>query len=120
MQYYLRDYNNQDIYDVPVDSVWVMTNNLHEASEYVCSLHALPGEDIHMQQFEKGYYELFVQVGECIVSMPFHTSSNRENGIEDVQIKDIAPSATKILRNGRIYILRYDKTYTITGQETLL
>ena len=97
-----------------------MTNNLHEASEYVCSLHALPGEDILMQQFEKGYYELFVQVGECIVSMPFHTSSNRENGIEEVQIKDIAPSATKILRNGRIYILRYDKTYTITGQETLL
>lgn len=120
MQYYLRDYNNQDMYDVPVDSVWVMTNNLNEASEYVCSLHALPGEDIHMQQFEKGYYELFVQIGECIVSMPFHTSSNRENGIEDVQIKDIAPSATKILRNGRIYILRYDKTYTITGQETLL
>ena len=43
------------------------------------------------------------------------TTTGDAQGIEDVQ-SDQVP-CTKVLRNGQIFILRGDKTYTVTGQE---
>ena len=43
------------------------------------------------------------------------------NSPQQFQNLDCAlPSATKILRDGQIYILRGDKTYTLQGQEKVL
>ena len=38
-------------------------------------------------------------------------------GTQDIEVVSIKDSATKILHNGQIYILRGDRTYTLTGQE---
>lgn len=38
-------------------------------------------------------------------------------GTQDIEVVSIKDSATKILHNGQILILRGDKTYTLTGQE---
>ena len=40
-----------------------------------------------------------------------------ESHHEDIPTTPIAPCANKILHNGQIYIIRGDKTYTVTGQE---
>ena len=44
-----------------------------------------------------------------------YTATPKTEGNEDVSIDQ--SSATKILRNGQIFILRGDKIYTLTGQE---
>ena len=43
------------------------------------------------------------------------TTTGDEQGIEDVLSDQV--QNTKILRNGQIFILRGDKTYTLQGQE---
>ena len=40
--------------------------------------------------------------------------------IEEIASQQETQSATKILRNGQIYILRDEKTYTVTGQEIIV
>ena len=47
-------------------------------------------------------------------TVSFSTTGD-EQGIEDVLSDQV--QNTKILRNGQIFILRGDKTYTLTGQE---
>lgn len=44
-----------------------------------------------------------------------YQSEPKSQGIEDIQGDDV--QCTKVLRDGTIYILRGDKTYTLTGQE---
>lgn len=115
LRYYLRDYDNQDIINIHVDSVWITTYDYQAPPEYVCSVQGQPTEAIDISALKNGYYELYVQTGECVVSMPFHTYQNT-NGISDIQ-EDKQPSATKILHEGQILIGRKGRIYTLTGQE---
>jgi hypothetical protein len=46
------------------------------------------------------------------------TTTGDAQGIEDVQGNNV--QCTKIVHNGQIYLLRGDKTYTLTGQETIV
>ena len=117
LRYYLRDYGNQDIQNMPVDSAWISTWGIDVTPEYVCSVDAQPGEAINILPLKNGYYELSVQVGECIVSMPFQAYKSQSEGIEGVLE---AQPAMKVLREGKIVIVRGGKTYTLTGQGTLL
>lgn len=45
------------------------------------------------------------------------TGTFTTNGLEAIDDINAATPATKIIRDGQIYILRGDKTYTLTGQE---
>ena len=47
-----------------------------------------------------------------------YTATPRSQGIEDVQGDNV--QCTKILRNGQVFILRGDKTYTLQGQEIIV
>ena len=119
LRYYLRDYDNQDIQGMQVDSAWISTWEIDETPEYVCAVDAQPGEAINILPLENGFYKLSVQVGECIVSMPFQAHKGSWEDIEEVQ-DEKQPSAVKVLREGEIVIVRGSKTYTLTGQETQL
>ncbi len=46
------------------------------------------------------------------------TTTGDAQGIEDVQGNNV--QCTKIVHNGQIYLLRGDKNYTLTGQETIM
>ena len=46
------------------------------------------------------------------------TTTGVAQGIEDVLSDQV--QFTKVMRNGQIFILRGDKTYTLTGQETIM
>ena len=48
-------------------------------------------------------------------TISFNTSGDVPQGIEDVQGNNV--QCTKVVRNGQIFILRGDKTYTLQGQE---
>ena len=46
------------------------------------------------------------------------TATPKGQGIDDVQSDPT--QCTKVIRNGQVFILRGDKTYTLTGQETIM
>ena len=45
-------------------------------------------------------------------------STQKSQGLDEVQSDDV--QCTKVLINGQIFILRGDKVYTLTGQETIV
>lgn len=51
-------------------------------------------------------------------TISFTTTGEAPLGIEDVLSNQV--QCTKVMRNGQIFILRGDKTYTLTGQETIM
>jgi hypothetical protein len=51
-------------------------------------------------------------------TISFTTSGDVPQGIEDVLSDQV--QCTKVMRNGQVFILRGDKTYTFTGQETIM
>ena len=56
--------------------------------------------------------------GNVLLKQSVDFSTGDEQGIEDVQGDDV--QCTKILRDGQIFILRGDKTYTLQGQEIIV
>ena len=46
------------------------------------------------------------------------TATPKGQGIDDVQSDPT--QCTKVIRNGQVFVLRGDKTYTLTGQETIM
>ena len=56
--------------------------------------------------------------GNVLLKQSVDFSTGEEQGIEDVQSDQV--QCTKVIRNGQIFILRGDKTYTLTGQETIM
>jgi len=53
--------------------------------------------------------------GNVLLKQSVDFSTGVAQGIEDVQGNNV--QCTKVVRNGQIFILRGDKTYTVTGQE---
>ena len=63
-------------------------------------------------------YALNSTSGKAITVSVVNCPTGEEQGIEDVLSDQV--QCTKVVRNGQIYILRGDKTYTLTGQETIM
>ena len=56
--------------------------------------------------------------GNVLLKQSVDFSTGEEQGIEDVPSDQV--QSTKVIKNGQIFILRGDKTYTLTGQETIM
>jgi len=63
-------------------------------------------------------YALNSTSGKAITVSVVNCPTGESQGIEDVLSDQV--QCTKVVRNGQIYILRGDKTYTLTGQETIM
>ena len=51
-------------------------------------------------------------------TISFTTSGEAPQGIDQVSSDQV--QSTKVIKNGQIFIIRGDKTYTLTGQETIM
>lgn len=108
--YYI--FNTQEYLGPAADSVWIE----NESRETVMVVHALQGENVDISSLEKGYHLCLIQLGECIGGRVFYKRNNPpQTSIDNVPIS--SSSATKILRNGQLYIERDGKMYTIQGIE---
>ena len=107
--YYI--FNSQEYLGPAADSVWIENEN----QENVMVVHALQGEKVDISSLKRGYYVFMVQLGECIGGRVFFKRKDpQQTALDDIP----APSsATKILRNGQLYIERDGKMYTIQGIE---
>jgi len=107
--YYIS--GTQEYIGPAADSVWIENEN----GETVMVVHALPGQKVDISSLKKGYYVFKIQIEECIMGRVFYKRNDPPlTALDDIP----APSsATKILRDGQLYILREGKTYTVTGQE---
>ena len=56
--------------------------------------------------------------GNVLLKQSVDFSTGVAQGIEDVLSDQV--QCTKVMRNGQVFILRGDKTYTLTGQETIM
>ena len=103
--------NNGTIVAPHVDSVWITKG---EARSIVATCHAQSGEPVYdVSSLERDYYILWVQIGECILARLFiarGVSSDISSAKENI-------SASKILRDGQLFIIRDGVTYTATGQK---
>lgn len=114
--YYMSD--NPDANLPPADSIWIEGfGGPYGSGTFIRVVHALEGEDIDISDLEVGYYILNIQLGECIAGKLFFGHRRPEEAIEDPAVM---PSATKILRDGQLFIRRGEKEWTITGQEVRL
>ncbi len=82
--------------------------------EYVGATPERP-EDEQNTYFFNGWSPAIVAATADATYTATYQSEPKSQGIEDVQGEDV--QCTKVLRDGQIYILRGDKTYTVTGQE---
>ena len=107
--------NNGTIEPPHADSVWIMWHT-EDTISVVYTGHAQSGEFIDISSFERGFYGLHVLIGECKMAQSFIFRGRGQTttiGQEPV----VTNTASKILRNGQILILRSDKTYTLQGQQ---
>ena len=105
--------NNGTITPPHADSVWITTGEDYTTA--VLTSHAQSGEPISVSSLEgRRYYLIWVQIGECVKVCQF-VLRKQNSDIEEC----VAPNTPirKILRDGLIYILRGEKTYTLQGQE---
>ena len=86
----------------------------NEMPEYVGATPERP-EDEQNTYFFNGWSPAIVAATADATYTATYQSEPKSQGIEDVQGEDV--QCTKVLRDGQIYILRGDKTYTVTGQE---
>ena len=107
--------NNGTLEPPHADSVWI-TFHTEDTTSVVYTGHAQSGEFIDISSFERGFYGLHVLIGECKMAQSFIFRGRGQTttlGQEPV----VTNTASKILRNGQILILRGDKTYTLQGQQ---
>jgi hypothetical protein len=56
--------------------------------------------------------------GNVLLKQSVDFSTGESQGVEEVLSDQV--QCTKVIRNGQIFILRGDKTYTLQGQETIM
>lgn len=105
--------NTDQFENFHVDSVWV--SSLYEPDVPLLVSDAQPEEDIVLSTLDQGEYLFSIQIGECVKRVQFYKHAQAEH--ESINTPDTPSYATKILRDGNLYILRGEKTFTITGAE---
>ena len=85
-----------------------------EMPQYTGSTPARPDDEEYTYTFS-GWTPTIVAATEDATYTANYTATPKSQGINDVQGDNV--QCTKILRNGQVFILRGDKTYTLTGQE---
>ena len=74
------------------------------------------GDGIDIAFLPRGYYLLFIQMGDCVQGRLFIARGTYPSDV-GVVLEEQTHSVAKILCGGQIYILRGDKTYTMQGME---
>lgn len=97
-----------------VDSAWI--TKATDTTIVLRTYYVQSGEWMDISYLERGPYFLWVQTGECTKTCRFYSRGIIANNQNTNDFKNITP--LKILRNGQIYILHSDKTYTLQGTET--
>ena len=108
------DLSNNGTTEPPhVDSVWIT-----DANDSIIQVYydVQSGDGIDISFLPRGYYLLFIQMGDCVQGRLFIARGAYPSDI-DIVSDERTHSATKILRNGQIFILRGDGVYTLQGQE---
>ena len=100
--------------------------DIDASNYYLNALGAVQGTQANVNQLADGTTatalqagraeEIWVQVGEMPMLKLF-ASADPGPGTNIEEVGYGSPVTEKVLRNGQIYILRGDKTYTLTGQE---
>ena len=108
------DLSNNGTTEPPhVDSVWITDTNDSIMQVYY---DVQSGDEMDIAFLPTGNYFLFIQMGDCVQGRLFIARGYHPSDI-DIVSDERTHSATKILRNGQIFILRGDGVYTLQGQE---
>ena len=111
--YVYYDLSNNGTIEAPhVDSVWITRGE--DQSTVKATSYAQSGEPVYdISTLNGGHYILWIKIEECVLGRLFivrGVSSDISTAKENI-------SASKILRDHQLFILRDDKTYTVTGQK---
>ena len=108
------DLSNNGTTEPPhVDSVWITDTNDSIIQVYY---DVQSGDGIDIAFLPRGYYLLFIQMGDCVQGRLFIARGAYPSDIGVAQ-DERTHSATKILRNGQIFIIRGENVYTMQGQQ---
>lgn len=103
------DLSNNGYIDPPfVDSIWITDR---DTTNYLLVSHAQSMEAIDISMLARGYYLLWVRVGECLYGARFGKQTYAE-ALDDIPAE--APTR-KILREGQLLIQHNEKTYNAEG-----
>lgn len=103
------DLSNTGYIDPPfVDSIWITDR---DTTNYLLVSHAQSMEAIDISMLARGYYLLWVRVGDCLYGARFGKQTYAE-ALDDILAE--AP-ARKILREGQLLIQHNEKTYNAEG-----
>ena len=108
------DLSNNGTTEPPhVDSVWIT-----DANDSIIQVYydVQSGDGIDIAFLPRGYYLLFIQMGDCVQGRLFIARGTYPSDV-GVVLEEQTHSVAKILCGGQIYILRGDKTYTMQGME---
>jgi len=98
--------------DFHVDSIWLTTSK--ERDSVVLVSYAQPGEPIDVSMLNQNDYTIYIQIGDCVKIGRFYKWGDAVEALS--QPTSNTPSATKILRDGKVMIERGGKTFNAIGQ----
>ena len=98
------------------DGATLQSSQVEEGTlpEYTGATPIRPDDEQYTYVFDGWTPAIVVATADATYTATYQ-SEPKSQGIEDIQGDDV--QCTKVLRDGTIYILRGDKTYTLTGQE---
>ena len=94
-----------------VDSAWI-TNA--DTSQIVMVVHEQPREEVNISLLDRGYYLLHAQISDCSYTKMF-IKRGKGDAQDLMNTPPASPSATKILRDGQMFILLDNKIYNALG-----
>ena len=108
------DLSNNGTTEPPhVDSVWIT-----DANDSIIQVYydVQSGDGIDIAFLPRGYYLLFIQMGDCVQGRLFIARGSHPSDIGVAQ-DERTRFVTKVLRNGQIFIIRGENVYTMQGQQ---
>ena len=102
---------NQTLEPPHVDSAWI-TNA--DTSQIVMVVHEQPREEVNISLLDRGYYLLHAQISDCSYTKMF-IKRGKGDAQDLMNTPPASPSATKILRDGQMFILLDNKIYNALG-----
>jgi hypothetical protein len=92
-----------------VDSVWIATG---KDMQIIQTYYVQSGEPIDISFLEKGYYILYIQLGNCVMGRTFIWRGEYGTANQQLQINQES-SVYKVFKNGMLLIIHGDRIYTI-------
>lgn len=95
----------------PADSVWIQSAQNTEEPIIVVSTE--PGKPIDISSLKRGFYYLYVQLGECVAAdMFFKRHDPIQEGIEIINAKN---NALKFFKEGQLFIEHNNHMFNAQG-----